>query len=154
MTVETGDQETAGTDAKVYITIVGSKGNSGRQLLTESSDNFQPGSSDLFALESSAVGDIKKIVIEHDNAGAASAWYLKRISIRDVITGKTCYFHANRWLADDRGDMKTCIELPASSSATAEAKGSKGNKAGDDIFAAKSKKNEVSLLVEMWRCGV
>ena len=35
--------------------------------------------------------------------------------VRDVISNKKYYFHANTWLAADRGDMATSLEISASS---------------------------------------
>ena len=61
---------------------------------------------DIFALESVALGDLQRIVLEHDDSGAASAWYVKRVSVRDSTTNRKVYFHVNQWLASDRNDAK------------------------------------------------
>jgi hypothetical protein len=68
----------------------------------------------VFAVECTELGELQKISIEHDGSGPSSSWFLERIAIRDVITGTKYYFHANTWLAEDRGDMTKLLEIQAS----------------------------------------
>lgn len=103
LTVVTGKQ---GTDANVFITLYGAKGDSGRRRLREDPDNFQSGGEDVFALECAALGPLQRIVIEQDNTGASSSWYLEEVVIRDNTTKAKLYFHYHDWLAMDRGPMK------------------------------------------------
>ena len=106
ITVVTGRNRGQGTDANVYVTLHGDKGDSERMLLREDPDNFQEGSEDVFAVESPAVGELTSITVEHDDSGAASAWHLEKVVVRDNITKAKKYFHYNDWLASDRGKME------------------------------------------------
>lgn len=111
VTVTTGDWPDSGTDARVFITLVGSCSSSGRRLLSEHAKHFQQGSVDVLAVECTALGDILKINLEQDQSGASSAWYCVSIVVRDTVTNQRFRFPCERWLAADRGDLQTCIEL-------------------------------------------
>jgi hypothetical protein len=114
VSVITGKQEFASTTANVYLTIFGTKGDSGKRKLNDDDPHFEQGSTDVFALEAKELGELTKIKIEHDGSGPSSSWFLEKVSIRDVISNTKYYFHANAWLSDDRGDMKRSIEVHAS----------------------------------------
>ncbi|XP_068279481.1 lipoxygenase homology domain-containing protein 1 [Nyctibius grandis] len=68
--VKTGDKKNAGTDANVFITLYGSKDDTGIVSLKASKINknkFERGKVDEFTVESVDIGDLKKIKIGHDN---------------------------------------------------------------------------------------
>ncbi|XP_065519706.1 lipoxygenase homology domain-containing protein 1 isoform X2 [Lathamus discolor] len=68
--VKTGDKKNAGTDANVFITLYGSKDDTGIVSLKASKTNknkFERGKVDEFTVESVDIGDLKKIKIGHDN---------------------------------------------------------------------------------------
>lgn len=115
VSVVTGDKESANTTANVFITIKGSKASSGKRKLNDDASHFDRGETDVFALESVELGDIEEIIIEHDNSGPSASWYLEKVIIRDVISNKKYYFHVNKWLAADRGEMATSLAIKASS---------------------------------------
>jgi len=54
------------TDANVFIQIFGDKGNSSKQKLVI---DFERNKIDVFVLEVVALGELQKIIIEHDNTG-------------------------------------------------------------------------------------
>lgn len=114
VTVRTPDVYGAGTDARVAIRLMGSEGDTGRQVIESDATHFQPGSEDVFAIEAPSVGVIHSIHIEHDNSGAASSWYCGTIEVRDTVADVVKYFHCNRWLADDRGDFSISARVDAS----------------------------------------
>eukprot|EP00056_Hartaetosiga_gracilis_P010143 m.148755 g.148755 ORF g.148755 m.148755 type:complete len:656 (-) comp13263_c1_seq2:106-2073(-) len=116
--VITGDDQGNGTDANVFITLHGTKGNSSRVPLREDSDNFMIGGDDVFAIENPSVGQIESMTVEHDDSGASSAWFLKMVSVRDTVSKKKVFFHYNNWLASDRGNMTCKVRLKASDSPT------------------------------------
>ena len=71
-TVTTGDVDCAGTDANVYINILGSKGETGRIKLAKSQtflNKFERGHVDIFQLETMDIGDLHQVILEHDNRG-------------------------------------------------------------------------------------
>ena len=72
----TGDKSGAGTDANVYITLYGEKGDSERLQLKKSAtsglNKFEQNRTDTFDVTTPTdLGRLKKIVIEQDNSGVA-----------------------------------------------------------------------------------
>lgn len=110
ITVHTGDKDWEfgeGTDANVYITLMGSQGNSSeRKLDTFPKNEFETGDVDSFTYVTRSVGDLSKIKIRHDNSGAGSGWYLNYVTVKEPGTGKQWTFPCNRWLATDEDDSK------------------------------------------------
>uniref|UniRef100_A0A6B2KZF9 PLAT domain-containing protein n=1 Tax=Arcella intermedia TaxID=1963864 RepID=A0A6B2KZF9_9EUKA len=104
ISVKTGDRPGAGTDANVLITLFGEKGDSGERLLDKPGNNFERNRIDEFAFQSVDLGDLKRIVIRHDNSGAGPAWFLDKVIIESGAGGKW-YFPCGRWL-DKSGDDK------------------------------------------------
>jgi lipoxygenase homology domain-containing protein 1 len=64
--VRTGDVRGAGTDANVFIALHGKKGSTGSFFLETSSNNFERGACDEFAIRAADVGNIQSIEIGHD----------------------------------------------------------------------------------------
>ena len=64
-----GDRRGAGTDANVYITLVGEHGDTGKKFLDKPGNQFERDQTDDFQIESVDIGDLKKIRIGHDNSG-------------------------------------------------------------------------------------
>jgi hypothetical protein len=103
--VKTGNVKSGGTDANVYITIHGSKGNSSRLLLDNNANNFEKGDIDTFPLTLADLGELKTITIEHDNTGHKPGWYLEWVQITEMDKKpKVWNFPWNGWLAKDEGD--------------------------------------------------
>lgn len=73
--MHTGTVFMAGTDAKVFMTIDGSNGNSEEfQLQGE----FESGDTDATTLNSPIdFGSLQKITVWHDNTGYAPGWFLE-----------------------------------------------------------------------------
>lgn len=66
--MHTGDIWNAGTDANVYLTVYGERGDTGvRQLLRKDDlKKFQKGQVDLFNIEAVSLGKPKRLIIGHD----------------------------------------------------------------------------------------
>ncbi|XP_058959077.2 uncharacterized protein [Pocillopora verrucosa] len=80
--VTTGVQEGAGTDANVYLTVYGTKGETmEKKLINTFENNFEKGKVDNFQLNLMDVGEIKKIKIRHDNFGFMPEWNLDGVKI-------------------------------------------------------------------------
>ncbi|CAH3036690.1 unnamed protein product, partial [Porites evermanni] len=84
--VTTGKQLGAGTDADVFITIYGTKGDSEEMELTGGlfnrlKNNFEMGKTDQFTLNSGDVGDVTKIKIRKNNKGILSDWNLDSVKV-------------------------------------------------------------------------
>ena len=81
----TGDVRGAGTDANVFVILFGGKDgetNSGKLFLEDDSkNNFERGTTDIFTVEcSEQFSPLHHLRIGHDNSGAASGWYLEKVS--------------------------------------------------------------------------
>jgi hypothetical protein len=105
--VYTGDKFGCGTNANVFCTIYGDKGDSGERELAHSEmhmDKFERKHMDRFKVECADLGNIFKLKIRHDNSGISPDWLLDRVEVKDDI--KTYMFHCEQWLAKGKGDSK------------------------------------------------
>ena len=104
--VMTGDVAGAGTDAKVFINVIGSKGPSGEKHLDNSHKNdFEKGNEDVFDMHCAEIGRPEKINVWHNNGGWGPAWYLEKITLTDKKTWKQYVFPCSMWL-DKRHGIK------------------------------------------------
>ena len=92
----------AGTDAGVYITIYGEKGDSGERKLDNSQNNFERGKKDVFGFELVDIGKLSKVRIRHDNKGFAAGWHLAKVVIK--CNNSFNYFVCNKWLDTKEDD--------------------------------------------------
>jgi len=103
-----------GTDANVYISLIGPNGNeTGNVMLdknkaiSKNKDLFEGGQCDEFRLTThSDIRALKKIRIGHDNKGFGSGWHLNKVEIVDEDTKRTNLFKCNRWLDKSEDDGK------------------------------------------------
>jgi len=102
--VTTGDIECAGTDANVFINIIGEKGETGTQKLSNSSSSahlnkFEKGNTDVFTLEvKTEVGKLKAMEINHDSWGLGSSWFLEKVKIKNLDENEEQIFLIRQWL--------------------------------------------------------
>jgi hypothetical protein len=109
--VTTGNINNAGTDANVYITISGIGGSSGERRLDTPHDDFERGNTGSYYFKTGHLGTLRHLRIRHDNSGSAPGWFLERIVVTDLYSGRTWTFNAHRWLARDEGDQRIDITL-------------------------------------------
>jgi lipoxygenase homology domain-containing protein 1 len=65
----TSDVSGAGTDANVFVVLYGEGGDSGKHALDASGRNdFEKGQRDEFSITCRDLGQLKKILIGHDNS--------------------------------------------------------------------------------------
>uniref|UniRef100_A0A3B5LQZ1 Lipoxygenase homology domains 1b n=1 Tax=Xiphophorus couchianus TaxID=32473 RepID=A0A3B5LQZ1_9TELE len=102
----TGDENGAGTDANVFVTLFGDYGITPKiHLASKSRTAFERSKTDVFRIRTHNVGHVKKIRIEHDNTGMNAGWFLDRVVITDVIRPHLrFYFACNNWLSKEEGD--------------------------------------------------
>jgi lipoxygenase homology domain-containing protein 1 len=103
--VYTGDKLGCGTNANVFCTIYGDRGDSGERSLSHSqthTDKFERKNLDRFEVECADLGNIYKLKIRHDNSGLLPDWLLDRVEVIDDI--RTFVFHCEQWLAKGKGD--------------------------------------------------
>ncbi|XP_066480514.1 oxygen-regulated protein 1 [Tiliqua scincoides] len=113
--VVTGDLWNAGTEADIYISIYGEKGDTGSRQLHKSKKpkKYVKGQTDIFALESVHLGHLHKIVVGHNGLGSGNGWFLEKIVIKDPITNSDYMFACHRWLDPGEDDGKIVRELYA-----------------------------------------
>ena len=110
--VVTGDRRGAGTDANVFIELVGSKGSSGTKTLDARRSDFERGNTDVFRVEcSTALGELSKMRIGHDNSGWSPAWFVERVMVLNERTGQQYSFGCNKWFDKKEGDRQVIREL-------------------------------------------
>ncbi|XP_027494714.1 lipoxygenase homology domain-containing protein 1-like [Corapipo altera] len=118
--VTTGDLWNAGTEADVYISIYGERGDTGsRQLLrSQKSKKFLKGQTDIFAVEAVHLGHLYKIVIGHNGLGSGNGWFLDKVVIKDPITDLDYTFLCHRWLDQGQDDGNIARELAVTDAST------------------------------------
>ena len=90
--IETGDKKGAGTEARVFLTLFGSKGKSTKKRIFKFCGNgkqdanlvpfkFSSGSAHTFNIDFKNVGILEKILIEHDGYEESDSWFLKSVAI-------------------------------------------------------------------------
>ncbi|KAG2432966.1 hypothetical protein HXX76_008694 [Chlamydomonas incerta] len=106
--VFTSDVKNAGTDAGIWLEIIGDKLTSGRQALLDSSkDTFERAQCDDFKVQCRNLGPLKAVRVWHDGKG--TPWHLDMIVIT-LATGEKYYFPFTNWL----GQETPTVEIPAS----------------------------------------
>nr|XP_015194523.1 PREDICTED: lipoxygenase homology domain-containing protein 1 isoform X1 [Lepisosteus oculatus] len=109
VTVKTADMKHAGTDARVYIRMKGSKGKFNKKRLFKhsgsnksshtSSFQFAAGSCHTFNLFGPDIGDIKSIFLEHDGLQKDQAWFVEEVSVTNTVRDKSWSFPCQSWLS-------------------------------------------------------
>ncbi len=107
--VHTGDVRNAGTDANVYIEMIGGRHgdeSSGRIMLK--GGKFDRNHSDkLHVMSPLMLSPVNKLIVGHDNTGANPGWFLSRVDVECASAGMKQVFPCERWLARDEDDGKT-----------------------------------------------
>ena len=69
----------AGTDANVYITLVGQNGQSSGEFLLDNPgiNDFERGDTNTFGLTPIPIEGLDHIIIRHDNTGNFPGWYIR-----------------------------------------------------------------------------
>ena len=81
ITLFTGDEAGAGTEAQVKLTLMGEEGESGEIELEREEDSFSRGMQDTFELKMKELGKLEKLKISHDGSGFKSAWFLEKVRL-------------------------------------------------------------------------
>ncbi|KAM6931491.1 lipoxygenase homology domain-containing protein 1 [Xenentodon cancila] len=113
-TVVTGDNQYAGTDTNIFLTVYGANGSTEEMLLPKNGDRFERGQEDTFTLEIDDIAPLKKIRIRIDGNGSRPDWFLDRILIRNLTTEEVYLFTYENWVSSTMGQKRTKVcELPA-----------------------------------------
>ncbi|XP_054673049.1 oxygen-regulated protein 1 isoform X1 [Grus americana] len=118
--VTTGELWNAGTEADVYISIYGERGDAGsRQLLrSQKPKKFLKGQTDIFAVEAVHLGHLYKIVVGHNGLGSGNGWFLDKVTIKDPLTDLDYTFLCHRWLDQGQDDGNIARELTVTDTST------------------------------------
>ncbi len=112
----TGPSLFSGTDADVFIVLRGEEKDTGRLRLDNPPGNdFERGRTDSFLVGTAAgIGDLKKVTIGFEaEAGVFPGWYLEEVVVESMGGQPPKRFKCGRWLARNKGDGKTVVELSA-----------------------------------------
>lgn len=81
MTIRTTDREGAGTDANVYVTLIGSNGDSGKRWMLNTLNgklpSFEPGATDSFKITSVDIGTLKQVRTSYQ----PPSWFLHALIV-------------------------------------------------------------------------
>ncbi|MED6262282.1 Lipoxygenase y domain-containing protein 1, partial [Ataeniobius toweri] len=82
VTICTGNVSGSGTDARVFLNIIGDMGDTGERLMFMSKNNvnkFEKGNHDEFLIESVFLGQVCRVRVGHDGRGGGCGWYLDKV---------------------------------------------------------------------------
>jgi hypothetical protein len=114
VTVVTGNQQDAGTDAGIYMIVYGLDGKTLEVALEKQSVQFERGRTDKIKLEFEDVGSLRKIRVWHDGKGQRPSWFLNTIILKNLKNDKEWTFPCNNWLSKTRAEDKLTVrDLPA-----------------------------------------
>jgi len=101
--ITTGTKMGAGTDANVYITLVGQNGQSSGEILLDNPgiNDFERGNTNIFWINSIPIEGLDYIIIRHDNTGNFPGWYIEEVYIACPELNKDWFFYPRQWLATD-----------------------------------------------------
>ncbi|XP_072808070.1 oxygen-regulated protein 1 isoform X3 [Vicugna pacos] len=116
----TGRRPGAETESRVFINLIGTRGDSGARRLHRSKNNkvtFRRGQVDIFSIEAVSLGKLKKVLISHDGTGPGNGWFLESVVVKseEEDGGQEVLFPCNRWLDEYQDDGRTERELLADS---------------------------------------
>ncbi|XP_059398613.1 lipoxygenase homology domain-containing protein 1 [Carassius carassius] len=116
VTICTGNISGSGTDASVYLNIIGDLGDTGERLMFMSKNNankFEKGNHDEFLVEATNLGQIRRVRIGHDGRGGGCGWFLDKVMIREEgqPEASSIEFPCYRWLDRNEDDGQIVREL-------------------------------------------
>uniref|UniRef100_A0A671XMC4 Lipoxygenase homology PLAT domains 1 n=1 Tax=Sparus aurata TaxID=8175 RepID=A0A671XMC4_SPAAU len=118
VTICTGNVSGSGTDASVFLNVIGDLGDTGERLMIMSKNNvnkFEKGNHDEFLIESVSLGQVRRVRVGHDGRGGGCGWFLDKVMVREEGQPESmaiefpCFSH--RWLCKDEADGKVEVEI-------------------------------------------
>ncbi|TRY95059.1 hypothetical protein DNTS_004690 [Danionella cerebrum] len=115
VTICTGNVSGSGTDASVYLNVIGDLGDTGERLMFMSKNNvnkFEKGNADEFLVEAVTLGTIRRVRIGHDGRGGGCGWFLDKVMIREEgqPEASSIHFPCFRWLDRNEDDGQIQIK--------------------------------------------
>lgn len=106
ITLKTGNRIGGGTDADVFITVVGVRGVQCAVPLEKTGNDRERGDTDHYHFRWRNLGPITSVNIWHDNSGIGPGWFLDEVRVENVTDEATWYFELEKWLALDEDDYR------------------------------------------------
>uniref|UniRef100_A0A3Q1F1I1 Lipoxygenase homology PLAT domains 1b n=1 Tax=Acanthochromis polyacanthus TaxID=80966 RepID=A0A3Q1F1I1_9TELE len=115
VTVCTGTIGGSGTDASVFLNLIGDKGDTGDRELVNCKNNvnkFEKGNLDEFVIEAVNIGQVRRVRIGHDGKGGGCGWFLDKVIVREEgqAEAHAVEFPCN-WLDRNEDDGQIVREL-------------------------------------------
>uniref|UniRef100_A0A3B5AGE5 Lipoxygenase homology domains 1 n=1 Tax=Stegastes partitus TaxID=144197 RepID=A0A3B5AGE5_9TELE len=116
VTICTGNVSGSGTDASVFLNIIGDLGDTGERLMFMSKNNvnkFEKGNHDEFLIESVSLGQVRRVRVGHDGRGGGCGWFLDKVMVREEGQPESAAteFPCFRWLDRNEDDGQIVREL-------------------------------------------
>uniref|UniRef100_A0A8C6URX6 Lipoxygenase homology domains 1b n=1 Tax=Neogobius melanostomus TaxID=47308 RepID=A0A8C6URX6_9GOBI len=116
VTVCTGTISGSGTDAPVFLNLIGDKGDTGDRELINCKNNinkFEKGNLDEFIIEAVSLGRVRRVRIGHNGKGGGCGWFLDKVIVREEgqAEANAVEFPCNRWLDRNEDDGQIVREL-------------------------------------------
>uniref|UniRef100_A0A3B3TLH8 Lipoxygenase homology PLAT domains 1 n=1 Tax=Poecilia latipinna TaxID=48699 RepID=A0A3B3TLH8_9TELE len=116
VTICTGNVSGSGTDASVFLNVIGDLGDTGERLMFMSKNNvnkFEKGNHDEFLIESVFLGQVRRVRVGHDGRGGGCGWYLDKVLVREEgqPESSATEFPCFRWLDRNEDDGQIIREL-------------------------------------------
>uniref|UniRef100_A0A8C4ZN74 Lipoxygenase homology PLAT domains 1 n=1 Tax=Gadus morhua TaxID=8049 RepID=A0A8C4ZN74_GADMO len=116
VTICTGNISGSGTDASVFLNVLGDLGDSGERLMYMSKNNvnkFEKGNHDEFLIEAVSLGQVRRVRVGHDGRGGGCGWFLDKVLVRVDGTpeSEAIEFPCDRWLDRNEDDGQIIREL-------------------------------------------
>ncbi|XP_043570379.1 lipoxygenase homology domain-containing protein 1-like [Chiloscyllium plagiosum] len=114
--IYTGKVGGSGTDANVFICLIGLQGDTGERVLYDSKNNvnkFEKGNADEFIIEAVSLKKVMRVRIGHDGRGGSCGWYLDKVVIKveGAPEAQAVEFPCYRWLDKGEDDGQIVREL-------------------------------------------
>uniref|UniRef100_A0A3B4WNI6 Lipoxygenase homology PLAT domains 1 n=1 Tax=Seriola lalandi dorsalis TaxID=1841481 RepID=A0A3B4WNI6_SERLL len=106
----------SGTDASVFLNVIGDLGDTGERLMFMSKNNvnkFEKGNHDEFLIESVSLGQVRRVRVGHDGRGGGCGWFLDKVMVREEGQPESLaiVFPCFRWLDRNEDDGQIVREL-------------------------------------------
>ncbi|XP_054613031.1 lipoxygenase homology domain-containing protein 1-like isoform X2 [Dunckerocampus dactyliophorus] len=116
VTICTGNVGGGGTDASVFLNIIGDLGDTGERLMFMSKNNvnkFEKGNHDEFLIEAVSLGHVRRVRVGHDGRGGGCGWFLDKVMVREEGQPESLAieFPCYRWLDRNEDDGQIVREL-------------------------------------------
>ncbi|XP_027710156.1 polycystic kidney disease and receptor for egg jelly-related protein [Vombatus ursinus] len=113
VTFYTGSRLGAGTQADVFLQLLGTEASSDVHCLSHPDfTTFYRGSTDTFLLTTrSDLGDIRAIRVWHNNEGCHPSWYLSRVKVENIFNRRIWLFLCRSWLSVESESLEQTFEV-------------------------------------------